>query len=372
MKKVLIMALAAFAAACGQQITIEVENTTEIGRHGETVEIAWSDLARLNPSADNLVVSNAAGEEIPSQVLFNGGTEPEALIFQADVDGLGKVQYTVKTGSPAEYKHRAYGRFVPERHDDYAWENDKVAFRAYGPALETAEGEMLVSPGFDAWVKSTEDLVIDLRYERGNYHHDYGDGMDCYKVGRTLGAGASAPLMDGKLWLSRNYASQQMLENGPIRTSVLLTYGEFEVAGRTMEMQKRITLDAGSHFNRIENIYNGKFVNMIVANGFVRHNIKQQSAGDGWLAFVEEASDSKNPAEDGDIYAAVVQPRSIALPDTLGHAVTVSKVQPNAATTYYAATGWSKGGIDSFEKWLEIVEMQSAMVTAPLKVTILE
>ena len=28
-----------------------------------------------------------------------------------------------------------YARFVPEREDDFAWENDLVAFRAYGPAM---------------------------------------------------------------------------------------------------------------------------------------------------------------------------------------------------------------------------------------------
>lgn len=36
-------------------------------------------------------------------------------------------------------------------------------------------------------------LVIDEWYARGNYHHNYGDGMDCYKVGVTLGSAHRCP-----------------------------------------------------------------------------------------------------------------------------------------------------------------------------------
>ena len=32
-----------------------------------------------------------------------------------------------------------FARFVPERSDDFARENDKVAFRAYGPALHDSK-----------------------------------------------------------------------------------------------------------------------------------------------------------------------------------------------------------------------------------------
>ena len=32
--------------------------------------------------------------------------------------------------------NRTFSRFVPERTDDYAWENDRVAFRTYGPTAQ--------------------------------------------------------------------------------------------------------------------------------------------------------------------------------------------------------------------------------------------
>ena len=68
----------------------------------------------------------------------------------------------------------------------YAWENNLCAYRLYGPALETSK-EKLITPGIDVWVKCTEKLVIDEWYAKGDYHHNYGEGMDCYKVGNTLG-----------------------------------------------------------------------------------------------------------------------------------------------------------------------------------------
>lgn len=61
----------------------------------------------------------------------------------------------------------AFGRAVPERYDDYAWENNKVAYRLYGPALETSP-EKLITPGIDVWVKCTEKLVIDEWYAAAN------------------------------------------------------------------------------------------------------------------------------------------------------------------------------------------------------------
>ena len=44
---------------------------------------------------------------------------------------------------------RVHVRFVPERKDDFAWENDLIAFRAYGPALRYFPEDS----GFDAWPK---------------------------------------------------------------------------------------------------------------------------------------------------------------------------------------------------------------------------
>jgi hypothetical protein len=138
----------------------------------------------------------------------------------------------------------AYARVVPERADDFAFENDKVAFRVYGPALaESAE-----SNGFDAWLKRVDYPIIDKWYrqhleEDKSYHKDWGEGYDPYKVGSSLGAGGIALWVDGQLVQPNVYQSYHILENGPERVVFELTYA-YEQVG--IQELKTITLDTGS------------------------------------------------------------------------------------------------------------------------------
>lgn len=374
MKHYFPIAFAALLTACAAPtLKIEVSNLSETDREDETVEVAWSEVAALKGATpENIVVFDDENEEIPSQVLYLGEDEPQALIFQCDVEEQATRIYTIKTGQRSAYAPKAYGRFVPERLDDYAWENDKVAFRAYGPALETAPGEMLATPGFDTWVKCVDTLVVDARYLRGNYHHNYGDGMDCYKVGRTLGAGASAPYVNDTLWMSRNFATWETLDNGPIRTTVRFTYAPFAVGNRQVSLTKVISLDAGSHFNRIENTYEGDFTTLPVAAGFVRHDVKGLTATEEWLGFYEAASDSKQPEIDGDLYFGVILPGADFLADAAGHALAVTEVENGVPSVYYAGSGWSQGGVEDMPDWMETLEQATASVAAPLIVTIVE
>ena len=374
MKHYFPIAFAALLTACAAPtLKIEVSNLSETDREDETVEVAWSEVAALKGATpENIVVFDDENVEIPSQVLYLGEDEPQALIFQCDVEEQATRIYTIKTGQRSAYTPKAYGRFVPERLDDYAWENDKVAFRAYGPALETAPGEMLATPGFDTWVKCVDTLVVDARYLRGNYHHNYGDGMDCYKVGRTLGAGASAPYVNDTLWMSRNFATWETLDNGPLRSTVSFTYAPFAVGNRQVSLTKVISLDAGSHFNRIENTYEGDFTTLPVAAGFVRHDVKGLTATEEWLSFYEAASDSKQPEIDGDLYFGVILPGADFLADAAGHALAVTEVENGVPSVYYAGSGWSQGGVEDMPDWMETLEQTTASVAAPLIVTIVE
>ena len=371
MKNMIPWFAAALLASCSPVLKVEVANTTPIERDDETVEIAWTEVTALKGvTPGNVVVLDDDGEQVPSQVVFRGEAEPQSLIFQVDADPMATERFSVKTGVRQNYPDQAYGRVVPERYDDYAWENNKVAYRLYGPALETSP-EKLITPGIDVWVKSTERLVVDERYARGHYHKNHGDGMDCYKVGRTLGAGASLPFAGGRFWMmDHNYATAQTLDNGPIRTSVKLTYAPFEVDGTSVSLTKIITLDANQRFNRMDNIYEGTFTQMPVAAGFVRHDVRSLETGEGWLGMCEAASDSKNPARDGDIYLGVILPGAAILPDTLGHALAVKSVKPAQTLTYYAGSGWSQGGVDSMKEWVETIRETEATIVSPLKVTI--
>lgn len=372
MKKLfLLISAAAMAACCPTALTVTVSNPTADERDNETVEVAWSEVTKSlkNATAENIIVKNDEGEEIPSQVIFAGAEEPQAVIFQADVDGNESEQFTLTTGQPAAYPAKAFGRIVPERYDDYAWENNLVAYRLYGPALETSP-EKLITPGIDVWVKCTEKLVIDEWYAKGDYHHNYGDGMDCYKVGRTLGGGSSVPMVEGKFFpMEHNYATAKTLDNGPIRTSVELNYVAWDVNGTPVSLVKTITLDADSRFNKMECIYTGAFESLPIAAGFVRHDVKQTLTGEGWLTMVEAVSDSKQPEVDGDIYQAIIAANATFEQDLLGHSLAIIPVKSGEKMTYYTASGWSQGGVEDMEDWQEEVAEQQAKIARPLVVT---
>ncbi|RYD48748.1 MAG: DUF4861 domain-containing protein [Verrucomicrobiaceae bacterium] len=146
---------------------------------------------------------------------------------------------------------RTYARFVPERMDDFTWENDLVAFRTYGPALRRGPE----NSGIDCWFKRVPYPVIDkwyiqdrlkLEYGKVNkpYHDDQGEGYDVYKVGDTRGCGGASVWADNRLHNSETYVSQKIIENTPERIVFELDYAS-KFKGRTLRETKRITLIMG-------------------------------------------------------------------------------------------------------------------------------
>lgn len=376
MNKFIYLAVLLFAlTSCSKKegVSVSVKNTTELTRNLETVEVCWKQLSEKLAGLDqkNVMVYDAAGKEIPSQVIFKGGAEPVALIFQASVQPNALIVYTVKTGQPAEYKKQAYGRFVPERMDDYAWENNLVGHRMYGPALE-ATGE--ISNGIDTWVKSTDELLIDEWYRTGDYHKDYGKGMDCYKVGRTLGSGAMAPFINGKIVLANNYIKQQTLDNGPIRISFRLDYAPFKAGEADLTETRIITLDANSHFNQIQEIYAGAPENMPVAAGIVTRPEPGDTLMDASNGVVAYWEPQNNDNDDNNGHTAI----GLVFPDNLtdvvaadGHLLALT-AYPKAGQpfVYYMGSGWSKGDVKSAKAWFEMVNNESVRVKNPLVVNV--
>lgn len=378
MNKWINLAVLLFAlAGCSKEqvVTVSVKNETSQNRNLETVELPWNQIATKlqGIKQNNVVVYDAAGQEIPSQVLFKGGQEPVSLIFQVVVQPNAEVHYTVKLGQPATYAKEAYGRFVPERMDDYAWENNLVGHRMYGPALE-ATGE--ISNGIDTWVKCTEELLIDEWYRTGNYHKNHGKGMDCYKVGRTLGSGAMAPYVDGKIVLANNYIKQQTLDNGPIRISFRLDYAPFSLGEAELTENRVISLDANSHFNKIEEIYVGAPKDMAVAAGIVTRAEPGDTLMDASTGVVAywEPQNNDNGDNNGHIGIGLIFPNNLT--DVVaenGHLLALT-TYPKAGEpfVYYMGTAWSKADVQSATQWFELVKEENAKVKNPLVVKILD
>lgn len=374
MKKIaLLLAAAALLVSCGG-VKVKVTNPLKIARTDETVEIRWNDLLAKLPKAtpQDIIVIAPDGSQQPSQVIYNGGTEPQALIFQATVPANGTTTYGLKTGVRESYPAQAFGRFVPERMDDFAWENNLIAHRMYGPALE-ATGE--ISNGIDVWLKRTDSLIIDKWYQPGfNYHADRGEGLDCYKVGRTLGAGAMAPYEKDSLWLGNNFIRYKVLDNGPIRTAFQLDYAPFRVDTFTVTERRTISLDANTHFNRITEVFTGDFDNMKVAAGVVL-----RGPGGKVLDILNkpikmvgywEPLNTDNEPDNGHTGIGLVFPFEIKVETRLGHLLASTTIRDGEPLTYQMGAGWSKSDVPTSEEMTQLIFDQSAKSTHPLIVTV--
>ncbi|MGH8024965.1 MAG: DUF4861 family protein, partial [Limisphaerales bacterium] len=151
---------------------------------------------------------------------------------------------------------KTFARYVPERHDDFAWESDRIAHRMYGPALETWKAEPLTSSGIDVWGKRTRNLIINRMYGTMNFFDTNGPAQDDYKVGKTRGCGGLGIWSDGKLRVSKNWRTWKIITTGPIRSEFELTYDAWDAGrGRMVSETKRISIDAGSNMSRVESTF---------------------------------------------------------------------------------------------------------------------
>ena len=366
-----LLILAAFFAGCSGEkaVKVTVTNDSELSRKAETVEIEFAELAGMSAklTADNAVVLDSEGNQVPVQV-YTERSGMEKLIFQADVAAGATAVYTVTTGEREHYDTLAYSRYVPERADDYAYENNLIAGRIYGPALEFPR-----TLGSDVWVKSTGRLIIDEWFEKNDYHHNYGEGMDCYKVDATLGGGACAPYAGDRIIIGDNWATQERICNGPLRTKAVFTCKGFMVGNRECTVTRELTVDANSRFVKISTWFNCNADSLPVVAGAVLHDVVSRTDGDHYIAFTEKASDSSDPDRDGDISIGIVldsAEQSLGTGTMDGHAVIMSEATPGKRFDIWTASGWSQGGVASAEDWAKTVKDFAYAQAHPLKVTL--
>jgi len=245
------------------QLTVKAVNKISVARTSQTIELSAKDLAPLGEKDLNKIhVRDSSGKELLSQAVDTDYDElhkPDLVIFQADFKPNETRTFVVSAGKKHEYTKddfKAYGRFVRERFDDFAWENDLIAHRTYGKALINWKGEPLTSSAIDIWSKRASKLVINDWYMVDNYHADMGEGMDDYSAGATRGCGGSGIWANNQLFVPTNFVDSRVLTNGPIRVMFDLVYESFDVNGTKVSEVLRISLDAGSQLDHFQSFYN--------------------------------------------------------------------------------------------------------------------
>lgn len=254
-----------------------------------------------------------------------------------------------------------FARFVPERADDFAWENDLVAFRAYGPALRRGKEDS----GIDCWLKRVHYPILNKWYEAdakgiASYHQDKGEGYDPYHVGSSRGCGGTALWINEQMVTSKTYLSWKVLQQEREKTVFELTY-EYPVPQGEAPIQevKRISIVLGNRFFRSESSFTraGKpLADLPVAIGITTHNGKAvpvMAPEKGWIACWEKIDGS------GLGTGALLEPGTALetrelkspVPDQ-SHVLMLTKTNTAGRLICHAGYGWERAGdILTFEDW---------------------
>lgn len=258
---------------------------------------------------------------------------------------------------------KVYGRYVPERKDDFAWENEYAAFRMYGPALRPENP----SNGVDLWLKTSPELVVDSFYYREHvlglpYHINYGKGMDCYKVGHTCGAGGLIVLAEDQTWIGGTYDRWEILEQTPDKFVFRLEYDSLLVAGHILQESITITAEAGEPLNKAEVVLTESISDerlaisdLLVGGGIYMHDtIDHFEVYEdlGTIFYEEDALSDKTAARmnyehngstsQGRIYLTVRTPDATVTDIQDGNLIAVKPYILGDTLTYFFGATWSE------------------------------
>lgn len=252
---------------------------------------------------------------------------------------------------------KVYGRFVPERKDDFAWENEYAAFRMYGPALKPENP----SNGVDLWLKASPELIVDSFYYREHvlglpYHINYGKGLDCYKVGHTCGCGGLVVLADNKTYVGGPYDRWEIVEQSPEKFVFRLEYDSLQVGESVLQESITITAEAGTALNKAEVVLKGEYDGeLLVGGGIYMHDTIDHFEvyeSLGTVFYEEDALSDKTAAQmnyeyngstsQGRIYITVQVPEATVTDLQDGNLIAVKPYQLGDTLTYYFGATWSE------------------------------
>ena len=384
------------SAGAADRLTVTARHDLDAARPSETIVIPWKDVNAALPGAliQHLVVKDAAGRVLPYQVTNVAplAKDPQGvgaaygeLLFQHDfAPGERTATFVIEKSDALTppFAPKTYARYVPERLDDFAWENDVVGHRTYGPALAApappgSGKEVLETSGLDIWFKRVDYPIVDRWYNKGHdhYHKDEGEGMDMYNVGRSRGAGGTGVWDGTRLSTSRNWASWKVLANGPIRTVFELAYDDWDAGGTRVTEVKRFTVDAGHQLDQIDSTFtfSGPAA-LTVAVGLNRTpsdkkqdprvSLIRDDAGHALLQWVEQTTN-------GAFGTAIVLPTSTGYAEDALNDLVLARVTSGTPLRYWVGAAWDRAGrITSKAAWQAYVAAEARRYAHPVRITL--
>ncbi len=389
MKKIAsLVFLGLFLFSCTQQEPMQVKVSNDLDfKRQEIVSVPVKDLNAIKKNElQYFHVQDAESKKYQrTQPMDSDGDGAiDTFLFQAEVPANGTSTYTFVMDSTITDPTSdvvAYSRFVPERTDDYAWGNDKVAFRTYGPtgekeALAGVSGSTL-SSGIDLWLKRTEKPIINTWYAGhvktpGYYHTDRGEGYDPYHVGGSRGTGGIGVWDDDSLYVSNNFTTHKTIADGPLRTVFELSYAPW--SRYAIQETKRITLNLGSNFSKFEIMLSAKDSIPNYTVGISLHDNKGDNhieKKEGWFSHWEAIDDSY-VGEGIVMNPKVIDSAFARISNAQDQSNILIVTKPQDTLTYYAGFAWKKSGqISTVEGWEDLLKKQTQIIQNPLIVTLI-
>ncbi|WP_308993889.1 DUF4861 family protein [Mariniflexile litorale] len=372
-----------------RELTLVVVNNLDFARN-EVVAIKSADISEVlkHSRQESIRIQNQTTKEyITTQWIDNDqdGVMDE-LLFQSEAPANASVKYVLVIDSLINAKETTavtFSRLVPERTDDYTWENDKVAFRTYGPEaqrrIEQNEYGGTLSSGIDLWLKRVNYSIIDKWYAKnieteGYYHIDHGEGYDPYHVGKSRGTGGIGIWENDSLYVSKNFIAYKTIARGPLRTVFELDYAPW--SNYKIKETKRVTLDLGSNFSKFEIKLNSEEEAPNYTIGITKHDGKGEvklNNQEGWFRHWE-------PIDDAFIGEGIVIDNSL-VKESINHdsktpdqSQVLIVTQPKENTlSYYVGFAWTKSGqVFNVEDWDKMLDKQSMIVKSPLVLSIVK
>ena len=143
------------------KVTVEIKNPTDDNRN-DVIELdAKAVFSKLGLGGGRqMVVYDGDYTEVPYQLTHDG-----KLLLQAFVRPQSATTLTIVNGMPSDFRFTAWGRTYASREDDLAWENDRNAWRAYGPAIQNS-GQHIY--GFDVFNKNVPYPMLETLQQRAD------------------------------------------------------------------------------------------------------------------------------------------------------------------------------------------------------------
>lgn len=384
MKRISIVLSALFLAAVmyagEKQVVVRVTNPLNADRPGELVMVKWSALVGKLPGLSGgsiAVFEKGDTQPLVSQVIdYNQDGKPEELVFQSSFKAKEAKEFVVRQSS-GETKHvtsMTYAGFMVPR-EDLAWENDRIAFRMYGPALAKE-----VDNGIDVWTKRVRYLIVKKWYEgeekepKISYHEDHGEGADYFSVGRTLGVGASSLVKGDSLYQPGVFQKHTIIATGPLVAVFELTYGPVAYEGKKISQVVRISLGAGANLNKIETTFqSGSATGKVpVATGVVKRKgtATLTDKNNGWVGLWGLTTDKP---EVGSLGTGVVMPKAALrqIKENDVHVLVLTQAMLGTPITYYAGAGWTLSkDFTTADSWSAYLTDFARKIAAPLTVRV--